>query len=566
VAFWRPTRALLAVISVIPVFFIAFFLLYPLGRVLWLGLRPIAQGGFASLAEIARDTGLGSLLATSLAQALISTGLTLAVGLPAAYVFGNFDFPGKTALRTLLSIPFVLPTVVAASAFVTLIGSGGVLEKIVRHLTGNGEARIDLVRTLPAVLIAHVFFNVSIVVRIVGGAWTNLDRRIGDAGRVLGAGRWALFFRVTLRLLLPSIIASAILVLAYCFASFGVVLILGGPRVGTLETEIYSQAMRMFNLPGAAFLSALQLAITGLVMYAYARAQRSMNVVLNTKPASVTLRKPVTSAEKAAVLAFGVLPTMGLILPLFALALGSFLTRSGPGFAYWAALFNSTGHSIFWSSPLLAARNSLFFSAVAVLLSLLLGVPAAYLVAGRDGSPAGARKGGAGALDLLFLLPLGTSAAALGFGFIASLGIHGFDLRGSFVLIPIAHALVALPLVVRSLLGPLRSISSRLRESAALLGAGPARVRIFVDLPILRRAFIAAAAFAFTVSLGEFAATSLLTRPELTTIPFLIYDFLSRPGELNHGQALAMSTLLMAVCCAGLAGIERFRLGGTEIF
>jgi thiamine transport system permease protein len=108
-------------------------------------------------------------------------------------------------------------------------------------------------------------------------------------------------------------------------------------------------------------------------------------------------------------------------------------------------------------------------------------------------------------------------------------------------------------------------MNPRLREAAALLGARPARVRWEIDLPLLRRAFIAAAAFAFTVSLGEFGATALLTRPELITLPVLIYNTLSRPGELNQGQALALSALLMAACGAGLAAIERFRTGTGEV-
>jgi thiamine transport system permease protein len=164
------------------------------------------------------------------------------------------------------------------------------------------------------------------------------------------------------------------------------------------------------------------------------------------------------------------------------------------------------------------------------------------------------------------LLPLGTSAVTLGFGFLISLNRPPLDLRGSLLLIPIAHALVALPLVTRSFLTHLSRLDKGLREAAALLGAGPISVFFRVDLPILRRALLGAAAFAFTVSLGEFAATALLTRPELATIPVLIYGYLSRPGELNQGQALAMSTILMTVCGMGLAAIERVRIKGSEIF
>lgn len=548
----------------VPVLFLCLFLLYPLARILAVGLGPLLAGGTGALRAFAADTGIGGLLLASAGQAMLSTAFTLAVGLPAAYIFGRYDFPGKALLKTLLTIPFVLPSIVVASAFVVLIGSGGLVERTAALLTGNPDTAVSLTRSLAAVLLAHVFYNAAIVVRIVGGSWSSLDPRLVEAARTLGAGRFSAFTRVTLRLLLPSIAASTILVFAFCFSSFGVILVLGGPRMGTLETEIYRQAVSLFNLPAAALLSAIQLAVTALVMYGYARIQARMSVIQHLKPESLTVRTPRTHGQWALVVVCGIGPTVGLVFPMGALVVGSFMTHAGLSLAYWKALFGSAGHSLFWSSPLAAAGNSLLFSAEATFLALALGIPAAYLIARGQVSRRGIRGMGASALDILFLLPLGTSAVTLGFGFIVALGAPPLNLRGTPILIPIAHSLVALPLVVRSLLAPLRSIDPRMREAASLLGAAPARVRIEIDLPLLRRAFVAAAAFAFTVSLGEFGATSLLTRPELSTLPVLIYNSLSRPGELNQGQALALSTILMAACAAGIAAIERFRAGGSE--
>jgi thiamine transport system permease protein len=309
-------------------------------------------------------------------------------------------------------------------------------------------------------------------------------------------------------------------------------------------------------------LSALQLVVVGSVMLAYSRLSARAGVVLRLAPGSVTSRAPRSPGEWVLVAVCGLGPTVGLMLPLIVLAAGSVTTPSGISMRYWISLFRNVRDSIFYVSPVAAAMHSLAFSGLTVALSLALGIPAAYLVArSRKDSPL------TGAADLLFLLPLGTSAVTLGFGFIISLGAPPLDLRGSALLIPIAHALVALPLVVRSLVGPLRSIEPGLRESAAMLGANPAQVRLRIDLPVLRKAFLSAAAFAFTVSLGEFAATALLTRPELATIPVVIYGFLTQPGDLNRGQAMAMSVILMAACALGVAAIERFRpAGSSEVF
>jgi thiamine transport system permease protein len=159
------------------------------------------------------------------------------------------------------------------------------------------------------------------------------------------------------------------------------------------------------------------------------------------------------------------------------------------------------------------------------------------------------------------MLPLGTSAVTLGFGFIIALDEPPLNLRASLLLLPLAHTLVAFPFVVRSLLPALRGIKPSLREAASVMGASPWRVWRQVDLPIVGRALLVGAVFAFTISMGEFGATTLIARPQTPTMPVAIYRFLGQPGALNYGQALAMSTLLMLVCAAGMIAIERFRVG-----
>ena len=160
------------------------------------------------------------------------------------------------------------------------------------------------------------------------------------------------------------------------------------------------------------------------------------------------------------------------------------------------------------------------------------------------------------------MLPLGTSAVTLGLGYILAMG----PLRTSLWLVPVAHTLIAAPFVLRTFLPSLRSLDPRLRESAAVLGAGPIRTWFEIDVPMLFRAVLVAATFAFTISLGEFGATLLITRPDVPTMPIVIYRALGRPGVINYGQALAMSTILMVVSAASLLIIERFRIGDIGEF
>ena len=190
--------------------------------------------------------------------------------------------------------------------------------------------------------------------------------------------------------------------------------------------------------------------------------------------------------------------------------------------------------SVFYVPPIQAALNSLLYASGTVILSLALGFPAASALA----KPTRLEK----ILDPLLMLPLGASAVMLGLGFIVSFG----RLLTTPLFVPLAHTLVALPFVIRTLQPAIASIPERLRQAAASLGASPFRVWQTVDFPILRRATLSAATFAFTISLGEFGATLLISRPEYPTIPVAIERFLSQPGGLNYGQAMAMATLLDA--------------------
>ncbi|MCB0074047.1 MAG: ABC transporter permease subunit, partial [Caldilineaceae bacterium] len=222
---------------------------------------------------------------------------------------------------------------------------------------------------------------------------------------------------------------------------------------------------------------------------------------------------------------------------------------------FYAELFINRRGSAFFVTPITAVRNSLLFALATMLLSLLLGIISAYLLARP-------RRRLTAVLDPVFLLPLGASAVTLGFGYIIAMG----PLRTSLWLVPIAHTLIAMPFVIRTFLPALRSLDPRLDEAASVMGAGPVRRWREVDVPLLLPAALVSAVFAFTISLGEFGASLLITRPDMPTMPVIIYRALSRPGLVNYGQALAMSTILMAVSAVSILLIERFRVDEESEF
>ena len=569
----------------LPLAFLAVFLFYPLLSILGVSLAPQGQIDLSPLGDL---IGSGYYLRTiwfTTWQAALSTALTLALALPGAYVFARYEFRGKSVLRALTTIPFVLPTVVVAAAFSALLGPQGRVNLALMSLLGLDRPPLNLQHTLAIILIAHVFYNYTVVLRLVGGFWTNLNPRLEEAAAVLGAGRWRLFREVTLPLLTPAVAAAALLVFVFCFTSFGTVLLLGGPRFATIEVEIYYQTVSLLNLPMAAALSLVQILFTTTLIWLYTHLQAKTTVPLDLRPQASTQRRPRGWRARLVVgLSVGLM-LLTLVTPLLALLDRSFATSTGYGLTYYRELGINRRGSILFVPPLEAIRNSLSFATVTVVLALALGTIAATLLAGERGGqdqrqagrrgrtgPGGrfnvgrAVKGLRALLDPIFMLPLGVSAVTLGFGYIVALDEPPLNLRTSIWLTPLAHTLVALPFVVRTLLPALRGMNPRWREAAATLGAPPWRVWLEIDLPIVGRAMLVAAIFAFTISMGEFGATSLVARPERPTMPVAIGRFLGQPGALNQGQALAMSALLMLVCVVGFMSIERFRVGEVGEF
>ncbi len=555
---------------VLPLAFLGSFFFYPLFRIFSLSFTRGQVGLLEPIVETLRSGQTMHVLGFTLAQALASTLLTLLLGLPGAYLFGRYEFRGKSALRALSGIPFVLPTVVVAAAFTALLGPRGWINAALMQFFKLGSPPISFVNTFAAILFAHVFYNTTIVLRMVGDFWSHLDPDLGAAARTLGATRWRAWVRVTLPLLAPAILAAALLVFIFDFTSFGVILLLGGPRFATLEVEIYYQTVSLFNLPTAAVLSLLQLACTLGLTILYTRLSNKLSRPITLRSAHLTQNRLRTwKVRLAAGLLILILLTV-LVLPLAALGLRSF-TRYGSAprgeqvvqgwtLANYRQLAQDPQGSIFYVPPAFAIRNSLVYALATVLLSLLIGAPAAWALA-RDGHSRLARW-----LDPLLMLPLGTSAVTLGLGFIIALDRPPLDLRASPLLLPIAHTLVAFPFVVRSLVPALASIKPDLRQAAAMLGATPRQVLRYIDLPLVGRALLVSAVFAFTISIGEFGATALIARPEYPTVPIAIFRFLSRPGAINFGQAMALSTILMVVTAAGMLAIERLRLAEVGEF
>jgi thiamine transport system permease protein len=521
-----------------PIAFLLAFFVWPVANIVGAGLRGEGRWDLSGVADVLGDPALRGVAWFTLWQALASTLLTLAVALPAAHVLARYEFRGRRVVQALITVPFVLPTVVVGAAFLALLGP-------------RGPLGVDLDGTIWAILLAHAFFNHAVVVRTVGGLWEGLDPRTEEAARLLGASRWRAVREVTLPALRPAVASAAAITFLFTFTSFGVVRILGGPHHATLEVEIYRQTADLLDLPVASVLALLQLGAVAslLLVQSWLERRRTASPVALAPPR----RHRPAGAERWWLR--GNLVVLALLLgtPLAVLVERSMRTGDGHGLAAWRALGDRSRRSGLFVPPTEAVANSLRYAIAATIVAVVLGGLAAAALTRPTGRLSRA-------VDATLLLPLGTSAVTVGFGFLIALD-EPIDLRASPWLVPLAQALVALPFVVRTMTPVLRSIDERLREAAAVLGASPARAWREVDLPLVRRAVLVAAGFAFAISLGEFGATTVIARADTPTVPVAIDRLLGRPGSLNVGQAFALSVVLLVLTATAVLLVDRARAG-----
>lgn len=542
----------------IPLAYLAIFFLYPLFSILERSLGGESGYGLDPFRVLLNDSYYLGRIWFTIWQAVVSTLLTLVVGLPAAFLFARYEFPGKSLLKAVSTLPFVMPTIVVAMGFTALFGSQGIVNSALMTVFSLDDPPVRITNTLTIIFMAHAFYNYAIIVRIVSALWSNLDPNLEHSAKVLGAGPIRTFYHVTLPLLLPAIISASLLAFAFSFTSFGVVLILGGPQFSTLEVSIYELTAKLFRLPLAGALAVIQLAFTYLFLLLYSRFQEQSVVPVNLLPQEATSRRAKSWRDKVFVLGM-VLVLLTLLSPLIALVVRWITLDGGFGTTQMANLFSDERGSYFHLSPVTIIWNSLRFALMTVVISLVIGTIISYFISNS-------KRHWRTIADALVMLPLGVSAVTLGFGYIIALGRPPLDIRGSWIILVIAHSLVAYPFVIRSLMPVLKGMNPNLKEAAAVLGATPARVFLLVELPLIAPALLVGATFAFAISMGEFGASLILVRSEFTTMPVAIFRFLGLPGEANLGMALGMSCLLMAVVALGFVAIERFRYKGVGGF
>ncbi len=499
----------------LPALLLVTFLIYPLVR-----LATTAWSSDTLNALTSSTLWQVALLAS--VQALLSVGLALIIGIPIARVLFTYQFPGRGFMLALVTVPFVLPTVVVALGFRSLFGNA----------IPNG---------LILVVLAHAYINIAVVVRLIGAQWSTLDRRMEVIAATLGASPLRVLTSITLPALRNSIVLAGSVVFIFSFSSLGIVVVLGdGSGTRTLEQVLLRSTSVLLDFPTALAAAILQLIVVSLVFVISARMSR------NEPRAKVVLERAQLRSRKAAIV-------------VAVTCLAAFVLVVGPiASIFWASISSSGGLTSQWWSDLVSAQNTRIGSPVAALgRSISLALVTAVIAAILGGAIAIAVMSKKGIVATLALIPLGVSAVTLGFGILLAFSRGSFDLRGTGTLIPITHALIAVPIVVAVATPALRNVDPRRYFVALSLGAAPLRAWWTAFGTVFSGVILAAGGLAAAVSLGEFGAATLLSRTDSPTVPVQIARLLSKPGESAFATAAVLSVILVVLTMSLLLVVDR---------
>ncbi|WP_435196949.1 ABC transporter permease [Natronomonas sp. EA1] len=549
----RAERVALPLLGGLTALLLVVLLYYPVGTVLAEAFAPEGSVSLAPVLDVLADPFYHDLFAFTAWQAFLSTLASLALGLPGAYALARFEFRGRETLQSLTAVPFVLPSIMVAVGFVATFGREGPVNDLLRFL---GLPTVDLVFTLPLVVVAHAFYNAPLVTRIVAAAWESVDGRAVETARSLGASPRKAFLDVVAPQLYAAVLTSALLTFIFTFMSFPIVLALGGFELATVEVWLYAKVQNL-ELTEAAALAVLETVVSLALTYGYLRYERAQARGARTVSPLPRQSLRVLDAKRLALLLYAGVVVVVFALPILSMLVASVQGPDGLTLDYYAFLLRrQTTGLAFQTKPLPAVRNTLLFGVGTLLLAVPMGIVLA-LASNREGPLARL-------LGTAVMLPFAVSGVVIGIGLLEGLvfGIELFGTRlrvGGPLAIVAAHAVAAYPFVVRNVAPLLADLDRAFSESARALGATRVRALVDVELPLIAPGIAAGAAFAFAISVGEFDSTIILAEGSSAyTIPIAVERYLT---DRTLGPATAMGTILLVVTAGSFVVIDR--LGGA---
>lgn len=559
------------------------------GMVIALGLFPIslalirlwAVTGISPLSALTMvhdQPGALEALRFSLLEALASTLLTVALGVPLAWAFGRYQWKNLQMKRALLFLPFVTPPIVAAVGFLALLSPDGFLHRLGFDLHAeSGFMRFLSERSgweepghFVALVVAHVWFNLSLMIRFVEPVVAQLDPAWEEQLALLPAGRSRQhrLQHLWIPVLGPATLVAATYTFFFSFTSFALVKWLA-PSANTMESLLGEMGgtagiagYRVETSLAVLGIATLQMLLMLLMLVLAGRFERQHSQVLSMHH---EVANRARHGRPSRSLSWFVNGTIVLLLaPLVSVVIASFrvTTRSESGFS---SSWTLEGWKRAWSGDLStvpvmeALTNSLTYAGLAVLVALPLGYAvASCLVTLRLQG----KKRLAGVLDSLCMLPLSMSAVMVGLGMVAGI-LRWFPGMFTFPYLPVLpHVMLVLPFVIRLMVPAIERIDPMFAEQASLLPLSNVAFWWHTRGSFLLVPATMAASLCLAFSMGEFGATFLVVRVgSWDSLSILVDQVASRPkfDPYVFPTAMALATILMASTLLVLSINERAR-------
>lgn len=534
----RAQEKVLSIFYLIPFTFILIAFYFPLANLFLTGFSG------AALKDILADSYYRSVFLFTVKQAFFSAFFSMLPGIAGAWIISNLDIPGRNVIRAVTSVPFVLPSILVVLGFVLLFGNSGIINTLAMKIFSLEKPPFMILYSFKAIILAHVFYNSPLFMRIVSSAWEKISADVIEAAESLGASKARVFFTAVIPQILPPVIAAFSLVFILCFMSFSIILVLGGgPKFTTVEVEIYRLARISFDFRAACSLAVLQSFVTFSFLFLYSLFQK--------KAASVFTGE--ARGEKTAVTSLQHKILVGLlILFLFLIIIMPMVMIIAESLKYKPSYTGESSFSLRWYRAIFSGmglkplKNSLLLSVLNTAVTVTVSLSAlTFLKMKKSIFKA--------SVETFFVLSIGISSIILSLAYMKAISDYTITLAPVLLLCALQSTLF-LPLVFKSISVFYDRIDSTLIESAESIGAGKLRILLTLEIPLVKNGIITASVIAFALSMGEINSTLMLAPDNFTTIPVAVYRMI---GSYNFSQACAMGTILIIVCSASFFVIDK---------
>lgn len=504
------------------------------------------------LLQVLRLPRTNRILLFTLWQASLSTLLSLAIGIPAAWFFRRASGIWKHIGRSLAAVPFAIPPVLMVLGFILFFGNAGHLNRLIALVSGNRLAGIQILYSPKAIVLAHAFYNFPLVLLLVGDTFTKIEYSLASRAYSLGASPFKALWTVFLPLSLPSLFSASLLVFIYCFTSFAIVLVLGGgPGSTTIAVEIYRYARMYLEENRAVGLASLEIIIclSAYILYSLSeRTSRAFKLPHGENPTQLRGKKsplPLIALALLSILILG---------PLLSIPLESFIDRSSRSASILGgkAFFSLRIWRQAFPTIAKAAMQSLQLALMSSLFALLIGIPAVGLSWIQGLSTKTAR-----ALGLFCLLPIVSSGIVLSQAWIH---LFGTGRKTPLPIIALLQATTALPFVYRSILNAVQSLPEGLKIQGESLGASPPKAFFTLALPAAFTGVKNAFGIAMAISLGELGFVLMLADETFISLPIYIYR---ASATYHYENACAAGSVLILLCVLAF-GLSHLSLPGAR--